>query len=150
MINYGTCRMAKSAHLPIAGYPLKGFRSFTQSCLKSGTKNLAEWPNSTKKANFGVEVNFLLCHVPFSNLKCFPSLRRLITRHLAFLALKCLHSKHTDAGACLGVASGSACPARAAHSWISNPAYHVSRSQAFSFKVLDSDMPRPDVTQTYL
>jgi len=48
-----------------------------------------------------------------------------------------------NAGACLGVAS--ALPvrsrARAARSQISNPAYHVSRSQAFSLKVLDPGPP---------
>ena len=42
-----------------------------------------------------------------------------------------------NAGACLGVASALRSRARAARSQISNPAYHVSRSQAFSLKVLD-------------
>jgi len=43
-----------------------------------------------------------------------------------------------NAGAYLGIASALRSRARAARSQISNPAYHVSCSQAFSLKVLDA------------
>jgi len=42
-----------------------------------------------------------------------------------------------NAGAYLRIASAPRSRARAARSQISNPAYHVSHSQAFSLKVLD-------------
>jgi len=43
-----------------------------------------------------------------------------------------------NAGAYLRIASAPRSRARAARSQISNPAYHVSHSQAFSLKVLDT------------